>query len=517
MKEPSLRTKALFLGISITVIVVGFVVFTLLNVEKSKEQILRNTSRHTLLAAQQLANAGQPTIDSIWATLLHRAPKLTIEEHREIDSSLSQISRKYLLMFNGIEGGFFFSSGDFFAGFAFPTEKYPQPVYGPPPREFNLIHDQVIRTVAEQCELVTVSELPQTTFPLATRPIFARGEVVGAVWTMMRVESLLPLQRLSNTLNIVAVASLLGILVAIYVSWLLRKRVEEIKVGLETLRRDDLFRFPARRGVLGSITGAINEMVEARAADQSTKRKLEQELQQRAKMAALGNLVAGVAHEVKTPLATIRTRIEMWQRKLRQKNGPHATAEIVTEDSMTMVINEIDRLSELVKRLLVFSKPVSSHFRPSNFHQVVSQALELIQDRADESQVDISTHFDSRVPPLQLDPEGIEQVLLNVCTNALDSMTEGGELQVRTEYHPKNDEVVVSIQDTGTGISPDIAERIFDPFFTTKEHGAGLGLSIAYEIVQAHRGDIRFIFPQQVGSLCQITLPATNGVSHRNS
>lgn len=511
MVELSLRTKALIVGFSITIVVVTLVAFTLANLEKSKTEILRNTSRHASLAAGQLAKAAQQKVDSIWNASLQSGSKLTLEEQRNIDSVLTQITRSQLLMFNGIEGGLYFASGDFFAGFAFPTEKHPQPAYGPPPREFNVIRSQVLRTVSEQRELVEVYEFPQTTFPLSTRPILHEGKAIGAVWAMMRVESLLPLQRLTNTLNIVGIASVLGIVVAVFVSWLLRKRVEEIKVGLETLRRDDTFRFRPQRGILGSITGAINEMVEARATEQRKQKELEQELQQRAKMAALGNLVAGVAHEVKTPLATIRTRIEMWQRKLRQNNGAQTVTEVVSEDSMNMVIAEIDRLSDLVKRLLLFSKPVSANLRPSNLHQVVSQALGLLQYRADESHVDIATHFDSRIPLMHLDPEGIEQVMLNVCTNALDAMPHGGELHVVTEYLPEQRKVRISVKDTGTGIAPEVADKVFDPFFSTKEHGAGLGLSIAYEIVHAHHGDIRFILPQPVGALCQITLPIKNG------
>jgi signal transduction histidine kinase len=514
MNEPSLRAKALILGFSITVAVGGLVVFTLLNLRQSKEEILRNTSKHTSLAAYELAEAANHLVDSLWHATLYRSPKLTVDEQKRIDSILTKITREHLLMFNGIEGGYYFNTVDLFAGFAFPTEKHPQPAYGPPPREFNTIRAQVLNSIAQQQKIVAVCQFEQTTFPLATEPLMVRGKVVGAVWTMMRVESLLPLQRLTNTLNVVAIASLLGVIIAILVSWVLRKRVEEIKIGLDTLRRDDTFRFRRQRGVLGSITGAMNEMVEAKATEQRKKNELEQELQQRAKMAAMGNLVAGVAHEVKTPLATIRTRIEMWQRKLRQKNGAESAGEVISEDSMNMVITEIDRLTNLVKRLLVFSKPVATNFRPSNLHQVVAQALALIQYRADEAHIDIATHFDSHTPLIQIDPEGIEQVMLNVCTNALEAMSHGGELQVITEYLPDQCEVAISVKDTGSGISQEVADKLFDPFFTTKEQGAGLGLSIAYEVVQAHRGNIRFILPQQRGSLCRITLPATNGSSH---
>lgn len=510
MRELSLRAKALIAGTLFTVIAGSLAVYSIIVLRQSKAEIIRGNSELVQAAAHQLHWRAQALIDSLWTATLSPSPSLTTAEEKRVDSLLAIITKRQLAPFHGVEGGYYLARFDVFVGFAFPTAPDPKPAYGPPPREFNLIRNQMRQALAQRQAFVQLHQFEPTLFPLATEPIIINGEAVGGVWTMIRIEAMLPSRRLTGLLNFAVLASLLGIIVAVLISWLLRKRVEEIKLGLETLRNDTSFRYPPRRGVLGSITRAINELVEIRTAERQRREELERELRQRDKLAALGKLVAGVAHEVKTPLATLKTRIQMWQRKLRQRRGADELDEVISEDSMRMVIQEIDRLADLVKRLLVFSKPVATQLHPENIHQVLEQTLTLIQAQADEQHVDIVTHFDSKAPLLALDVTGMEQVFLNVCTNALEAMPNGGELHLSTDFLPWENAVRVSVQDSGKGIAPEIRDKIFDPFFTTKEQGVGLGLSIAYEIVQAHGGKIEFAAFDGKGTLCHITLPHKN-------
>jgi two-component system sensor histidine kinase HydH len=510
MRELSLRAKALFIGTAFTIIAGGLILYSLGVLRESKEEIIRSNSELARAAAHQLSISGRRLLDSLWTAKLSRSTSLTTNEQKGIDSLLAKITSHQLVLFNGMEGGYYLEKFDVFAGFAFPTAPDPKPAYGPPPREFNLIRNQMRQCLAQQQARVQLHQFEPTVFPLATEPILINGEAVAGVWAMIRVEAMLPSRRLTRLLNFAAAASLLGIVVAIVISWILRKRVEGIKLGLEVLREDTSFRFPPQRGVLGSITRAINAMVEIRAAEQRRREELERELRQRDKLAALGKLVAGVAHEVKTPLATLKTRIQMWQRKLRQQQDASDRDDVISEESMRMVIQEIDRLADLVKRLLIFSKPVASNMKSVNLHQVIEQTLTLIQAQADEQHVDIATRFDSNVPPITIDPTAMEQVFLNVCTNALEAMPDGGRLQLSTDFMPWENAVRVSVQDNGKGIPPEIRGKIFDPFFTTKEQGVGLGLSIAYEIVQAHGGKIEFADFAGKGTLCRITLPHKN-------
>ncbi|MDZ7291591.1 MAG: ATP-binding protein [candidate division KSB1 bacterium] len=507
MRELSLRAKALFIGTAFTIIAGGLILYSIAVLRESKAEVIRRNSELALAATRQLSANGQALLDSLWTAKLSQAAALTTAEQKRIDSLLTVITSRQLASFSGVEGGYYLVKFDLFVGFSFPTAREPKPAYGPPPREFHLIRNQIQQSLAQRQALVRLHQFEPTVFPLATAPLIINGEAIAGVWAMIRVEAMLPSRRLTRLLNFSAVASLLGIIVAIVISWILRKRVEEIKLGLEILREDTSFRFPPRRGVLGSITRAINEMVLIHTAERKRREELERELRQREKLAALGKLVAGVAHEVKTPLATLKTRIQMWQRKLRQHHEANEPCEVISEESMRMVIQEIDRLADLVKRLLIFSKPVANNMKPANLHQVIEQTLTLIQAQADEQHIDIVTRFDSNVPPITLDPTGMEQVFLNICTNALEAMPEGGKLYLSTDFLPWENAVRITVRDSGKGIPLDILDKVFDPFFTTKEQGVGLGLSIAYEIVQAHGGKIEFVPSDDNETVCRVTLP----------
>lgn len=224
-------------------------------------------------------------------------------------------------------------------------------------------------------------------------------------------------------------------------------------------------------------------------------------------MATLGTLVAGVAHEVKTPLAIIKTRIQMWEKKLRERDDTVNDESVVSRESMKLVIGEINRLAALVKRLLVFSKPLTNTLRTSDINELLRQTAGLVKSEADEKHVTIETHFDNAIPAIQLDTQSMEQVIINILSNSLEAMPNGGHLRIESMHQPDERFVVIHIEDTGNGIQPEIAGKIFNPFFTTKEHGAGLGLSISYEIVHAHHGRIEFVQPNGHGTLCRITLP----------
>jgi signal transduction histidine kinase len=292
--------------------------------------------------------------------------------------------------------------------------------------------------------------------------------------------------------------------------WRFRTRVEQLRVGLQTLHNDSAFRFQNATGVFGYIEQSINEMVDVRTLDQQRKAELEAEVHQHDKLASLGKLVARVAHEVKTPLAIIKTRIQMWDRKLR-KTGHKSP--IVSRDAMGLVLREIDRLSDLVRRLLVFSKP-SVHDRvPSDINALLHRTLTLLRTEMNQRGVATTLALGERLPRVDLDVRAMEQVFLNIVTNALEAMPDGGVLGVASRHDESSGEVVVSVSDSGRGIPPEIRGKIFDPFFTTKEQGSGLGLSISYEIVHAHQGRIVFNEDGQEQTTCCIVLPATRSRS----
>ncbi|HSQ74783.1 MAG TPA: ATP-binding protein [Bacteroidota bacterium] len=503
----SLHMKALFAATGFIVLIVAGALYLHVVLEQSTEEVITTNRILTEAAVQELNKSGADLVDSLWKDSFLQDSSWTKAEEGRVDGLLGTITARELSLFQGTEGGFYFYAADQFLGYAFPTSPPPKPAFGPPPRSYHIIREQARLSVLEARRIVQLHQFDPATFPLVTEPIVIQGRPVGAVWARVHIERLLPTVSLTSVLIVAAIASALGFLVVIMIAWTLRKNTEEIRIGLDTLQRDATFRFPERGGVFGVIMRSINAMVAAQSREQELRAGLEQELHQQDKMATLGKLVSRVAHEVKTPLAVIKTRIQMWQRKLRGHAHTDPKASVISNEAMALVVREIDRLADLVKRLLVFSKPVSGRPRPTDLRLVLEQSVALVLPSTRARRIRVRTAFAPDLPALWIDPQGLEQVFLNVTTNALDAMNGDGQLDIATALAPDGAHALVTITDNGPGIPPDILPRVFDPFFTTKEHGVGLGLSIAYEIVRAHGGRIDFRPRDGGGTICSIALP----------
>jgi signal transduction histidine kinase len=503
----NLRMKAFLIAGAFTIVVVGGALYFYSTLQDSTTEVIATNRIMTEAAVQELNRAGGPLIDSLWRHSILRQSAWTKVDERRVDSLLSAVTAAELSPFPGMEGGYYFLTGDQFFGYAFPTSPPPKPAFGPPPRSYHIIHDQSQRSVRTGQRIVELHQFDPATFPLVTEPITVDGRPIGAVWARIHIERLLPTVRLTSVLIVAALLSLVGFLVVIGIAWRLRNRTEEIRIGLDTLQRDTAFRFPQRGGVFGTIMHSINDMVAARTNDQQLRAQMERDLHQQDKMASLGKLISRVAHEVKTPLAVIKTRIQMWQRSLRRHGGARKGDGVISNESMTMVVREIDRLSDLVKRLLLFSRPVGGKQAPTDIRLVINQTLGIILPAARARHVRVHTDFDGTLPPLLVDGQALEQVFLNICANALDAMPRGGHIQISTSAAAAEGMAIVAFADDGTGISPEVLPRIFDPFFTTKPNGAGLGLSIAYEITRGHGGRIEFQNRNGHGTVCRVILP----------
>ncbi len=501
----SLRTKALLFSSLFTTVVVGGALYFYSMLHESTEEVIATNRLMTEAAVQGLSTAGGRTIDSLRRSGFLDRTEWTRTDERRVDSLLTRVTARVLLPFQGMEGGFYLAGPDQFFGYSFPTSPPPVPAFGPPPRSFQIIRDQSRQAIGEQRRIVLLHQFDPATFPLVTQPISVNERIVGAVWGRVHIERLLPTIRLTSVLIVAAMVSMIGFLVVIMIAWTLRKRTEEIRVGLEKLRVDSAFTFPERRGVFGTITRAINDMVAVRNEEQRIRGRLERELHHQDKLASLGKLVARVAHEVKTPLAVIKTRIQMWQRRLRTPAGQTRPQAIITHDSMTLVVREIDRLTDLVRRLLTFSRPMIGTPIPSDLNALMRHTVDLLHPIVRRRHLRLHTSLAGDIPHVPLDAPTMEQVLLNVCTNAVEAVQDGGHLAVTTTFDDPM--VCVAVEDDGRGIPPEILPRVFEPFFTTKDHGAGLGLSIAYEIIRAHDGRIEFSPREDGGTLCRIWLP----------
>jgi len=180
---------------------------------------------------------------------------------------------------------------------------------------------------------------------------------------------------------------------------------------------------------------------------------------------------------------------------------------VLTPASMTLVVEELNRIEHLVRKLLFFSKQRKLHLRQSNIHELLLAGLETLGQVSRKQKVHIETKFKLDDPLIYVDAIEIKEVILNLLTNALEAMPSGGRLKVSTSNHDSEGRIRFEVEDSGRGIQPELAAKIFDPFFTTKETGTGLGLSIAYEIVRSHDGTIEFSEGSGGGCRFVVTLP----------
>jgi signal transduction histidine kinase len=206
---------------------------------------------------------------------------------------------------------------------------------------------------------------------------------------------------------------------------------------------------------------------------------LESDLRRTERLAALGKLVAGVAHEVRNPLAGIRSTAQLCQR------GAQFDSETASD-----LMAEVDRLDMIVARLLQFSRIGREPLQQANLNEVVAEAMRMIRPKAEENNVLIEFNFDHGLPQVAIAASSIIQVVRNLAHNAVEAMPHGGVLRIGTGRQSPRKYVYVSISDTGCGLSRQVKEHLFEPFFTTKNDGTGLGLAIAREIALAHGGNL---------------------------
>ncbi len=171
------------------------------------------------------------------------------------------------------------------------------------------------------------------------------------------------------------------------------------------------------------------------------------------------------------------------------------------------MIQEVDRLNRVVGQLLELARPISVKKQHIELQALLEDSIKLIQDRATVKGISVQTTYDA-FNSVWGDPDRINQILLNIYLNAIDSMESGGELNVVVSSNSKDNQIYIKISDTGCGISPEHLSRIFDPYFTTKSTGTGLGLAIAHNIVEALNGKITVESDMHVGTTFTVVLPA---------
>lgn len=229
----------------------------------------------------------------------------------------------------------------------------------------------------------------------------------------------------------------------------------------------------------GSIQGSLIHI-----EDVTEKREKETRLRRAESLAALTTLTAGVAHEIKNPLASIGIHIQLMQKLMRNKDT--IKTEQIT-NHLEILTEEVDRLNMIVVDFLFAVRPMDTKLQLTDINKIINDLIGFVKFELDELGIKIELEL-NQVPEIPIDDKLLKQALLNLIKNAQDAMRDGGRLIIRTKY--KNDKVRLEISDTGSGMEEDVKMKIFEPYFTTKEFSSGLGLTLVFKIIKEHRGDI---------------------------
>ena len=232
-------------------------------------------------------------------------------------------------------------------------------------------------------------------------------------------------------------------------------------------------------------------------SDLTARKETQRRLAQTERLATLGELMAGVAHEVRNPLTAIRGYVQI----IRQQ-----TSLPEHQEYLSVVLNEIDSINKVIQQLLDFSRPRQSQWQQVQLNALIEEALILVQTSGIQARIAFTTELDTHLPAIVADRELLKQVILNILINAVQAIGARGDIRIRTWQYTASQQAVM-IEDNGSGIDTAIQKKIFDPFFTTKASGTGLGLALSQRIINAHQGDIHVTSMPGCGATFTLILP----------
>jgi signal transduction histidine kinase len=223
------------------------------------------------------------------------------------------------------------------------------------------------------------------------------------------------------------------------------------------------------------------------------------QLQVSERLAAVGRITAGVAHEVKNPLNSMR----LWLENLKESLPPDRDG--ATAQAVNVLDAEIDRLDAVVKRFLDFARPMDVRLEPTQLAELLREVLEVAHPQLQRAKVEVAQLLPIGIPEVFVDRDLLKQAVLNLVLNAVDAMPGGGQLQLTLSRRGEVAEITVG--DTGKGIPPELRQKVFQLFFTTRPGGSGIGLASTFRIVQLHNGSINFTSEVGRGTTFRIELP----------
>ncbi len=508
----SFRWQVSLLGTLVVVLSFAVLFAIVATLRYTKTAVLSGEKKRLTEAAQSLAQEYEDRADS--ARHSNQQSPLANPNGGSSREVLALTSRLVLQNMEGVGGGFYSLAGDSLVGSFRPAS---EPSQGDIENEASLRDEEgAVREVAraaagtrQSTERVVVNATG--ILMISALPIREGDTAVGSAWSVKHLADVPGSNRFraySITAGL-AMAALASVLLTLLVIRNLQGGVRKIESGLLTLEDSlsshvDTTNEPAE---IQHIVQAINRLGKTLKEKMEHEKEIEGQLRHAERLASLGRLVAGVAHEVRNPLATIRLRVQMCRRD---------ATEVKVKESCLIALEEIERLNGIVNRLLNFARPIHLQLEAVDLKNLVQERIRSFEELALRNQVQLMTNLPNRQFVTLVDKDRMAQVFDNIIQNALDAMAErGGTLAVTLASNGKQGEktagVSVEFQDTGKGMDETEAGHVFDPFFTTKSSGTGLGLSISHELIRAHGGDIKIASEKGRGTSVRITIPESLG------
>jgi signal transduction histidine kinase len=274
----------------------------------------------------------------------------------------------------------------------------------------------------------------------------------------------------------------------------LKNQTESLEASLEETEK-------ARR-IMVSMLDDNNQIRAALEEKINQLNETQDKLFQSEKLASLGRLVSDMAHEVNNPLQIISGRAQLALIELAE--GLEKEKEEF-KNNLDIIMDQCMRAKDIIQRLLSFSRPSKGKIKATDINESIEYVVKLVEHQFSLDKVKIVRKYSSSLPLVEMDEKQMHEVFMNLLKNAADAMSKSGKITIFTKK--EGDNVRIDFKDNGSGMSKEDMRKVFDPFFTTKETGTGLGLSVCYGIVQAHRGELRYESEPGEGTTAIIILP----------
>lgn len=266
--------------------------------------------------------------------------------------------------------------------------------------------------------------------------------------------------------------------------------------------KDDLkmyFDYSTKRDIFEGLNVTVFQ-------DITEKVEIEEQLRKSETLNVIGELAAGIAHEIRNPMTALKGFIQLLEGSIKEEH----------EMYYQVITSELERIDSIINEFLLLAKPQAIRFQEKDINQIMKETIDLLNAQAVLHNVQFNTHYDEQMPLIFCEPNQLKKVFVNLIKNAIEVMPDGGTITVMTRQNGKS-QIHISIQDEGFGISKEKLKKLGEPFYTTKERGTGLGLMVSYRIIEEHKGLIRIESEEGKGTIFHIFLPNNLQNDHKKT